>query len=84
MAAVREGGAVTCAPFICSLGRAVEYARVADLERGRMTYISGALLMAFCGLVGLSMDHEHAAEAAVAIAALVILAAEWCIFVDGK
>lgn len=49
-----------------------------------MTYLAGALLMAFCGLVGLSMDHEHAAEAAVAIAALVILAAEWCIFVDGK
>lgn len=49
-----------------------------------MTYIAGAMLMAFCGLCWLSMDGEHAAEVAIAIAALVIIAAEWAIFVDGQ
>lgn len=49
-----------------------------------MTYLIGAALMVFCGICGLSMDHEHAAEVAVALAALVILAAEWAIHLDGK
>lgn len=44
-----------------------------------MTYFAGFCLMLFCGIAGLSMDHEHAAEVAVALACLVILAAELAI-----
>lgn len=49
-----------------------------------MTYLIGAALMVFCGICGLSMDHEHAAEAAIALAALIIMAAEWDIYRDKK
>ncbi len=49
-----------------------------------MTYISGALFMAFCGLCGVAMEQEHAAEVAIALAALIIMAAEWDIYREGK
>lgn len=47
-------------------------------------YLIGALFFAFAGLAGLALDHEYAAEVAIAIAALLVSAFEVSIYLDNR